>query len=94
MDKFCIKKSYRDGHVGLRFSMKSNSVRIDGGSDLSSAAARDLARALIEEADLADARVATKKASEDRRQKWREREIAAGRLRVIAMGPTEFVRHR
>ena len=39
MDKFSIKKSYMDGHVGLRFSVKasgwhSDTIKIDGGSDL------------------------------------------------------------
>lgn len=90
MDKFCIKKSYRDGHVGLRFSVKASgrhgdSIRIDGGADLSTAEARDLARALIEEADRADAKIAAKKASDDRRKKWRDREIAAGRMQVITL---------
>lgn len=91
MDKFCIKKSYRDGHVGLRFSVKASgwhgdSIRIDGGSDLSTAAARDLATALVEEANRADAKVAAQKASEERRHKWREREIAAGRMKIMKLG--------
>ena len=85
MDKFCIKKSYRDGHVGLRFSVKREYTRIDGGSDLTTAQARDLAKALINEADHADARSATKKAAEDRRQKWRDREIKAGRMKVFGL---------
>lgn len=85
MDKFCIKKSYRDGHVGLRFSVKLNSVKIDGWSDLSTTNARDLAKALIEEADRADAKVADKKASDERRQKYRDREIAAGRMKIIQL---------
>jgi len=88
MDKFCIKKSYRDGHVGLRFSVKARdwhggSININGGSDLSTAEARDLANALITEADKADAKVTAKKASDERRQKWRNREIAAGRMKII-----------
>ena len=90
MDKFCIKKSYKDGHVGLRFSVKASgwhgdSIKIDGGSDLSTAEARDLAKALIEEADRADKKVADKKASDERRQKYRDREIAAGRMKVISL---------
>lgn len=91
MDKFSIKKSYREGHVGLRFSVKASgrdgdSIRIEGGADLSTAAARDLARALIKEADRADAKVAAKKASDERRQKWRDREVAAGRIKVMSLG--------
>lgn len=90
MDKFCIKKSYRDGHVGVRFSVKAsgwhgNSIRIDGGADLSTADARNLAVALIKEADRADAKVAAKMASDERRQKWRDREIAMGRLKIVAL---------
>lgn len=74
MDKFAVKKSYRDGCVGLRFSVKANgwqgdSIKIEGGSDLRTADARDLARALIEEADRADAKVAVKMASDERRLK-------------------------
>lgn len=90
MDKFCIKKSYKDGHVGLRFSVKASgwhgdSIKINGGSDLSTAEARGLAKALIEEADKADAKVAAKKESDERRQKYRDREIAAGRMKVISL---------
>jgi hypothetical protein len=84
MDKFCIKKSYRDGCVAVRFSVRGGNVRIDGGSDLSTADARKLAAAIIAEADRADAKVAARKASEERRQKWRDKEIAAGRMKVIS----------
>lgn len=82
-DKFCVKKSYRDGHLALRFSVKDRTVRVDGGSELSTAQARDLATALISEADRADAKVAAKKESEERRRKWRDREVAAGRIKII-----------
>lgn len=90
MGKFCIKKSYKDGHVGIRFSLKANewdsaSLKIEGDSNLSTAEARTLARALIEEADRVDAKVAAKVASDDRRRKWRDREISAGRLKIIEL---------
>lgn len=90
MDVFRIKKSYRDGNVGLSFSVKASgwhgaSIRIDGSTDLSTAEARGLAEALIKEADRADAKVEAKKASDERRQKWREREIAAGRMKVMSL---------
>lgn len=90
MDRFCVKKSYKDGHVGLRFSLKASgwhgdSIRIEGGADLSTAAARALAVALVEEADRVDAKVRAKVASDDRRQKYRDREIAAGRMKVISL---------
>lgn len=83
MDKFSVKRSYRDGHVALRFSVRGGYVKIDGGSDLNIADARKLAAALIAESDRADAKIAAKKASDERRQKWRDREIAAGRMKVI-----------
>lgn len=85
MDKFSVKKSYRDGCIGLRFSLKANgwnALKVEGGSDLPTAEARALADAIIAEADRADAKVAAKKAADERRQKYREREIAAGRLNL------------
>lgn len=91
VDKLSIKKAYKDGHVCVRFSVKArgwsgDSIRIDGGTDLSTADARSLAADLIREADRADAKVAAKKASDERRQKWRDREIAAGRMKVMTLG--------
>ncbi len=87
MGTFRVVKSYKDGHVGLRASMKGDgrgdSIKMDAGTDLSSIRARDLAQALIEEANRADAKVATKKASDERRQKYRDREVAAGRMKII-----------
>ena len=87
MAKFIVKRSYKDSHVAVRVSMRAgyhgDSARIDGATDISAAQARELATALTQEADRAEARAAAKKASEDRRQKWREREIAAGRLKVF-----------
>lgn len=85
-DKLSVKKSYRDGCVALRFSVKGGySLKVEGGTDLTTADARALAKAMIEEADRVDARQAAKRAAEERRQKWREREIAAGRLKVMPL---------
>lgn len=89
MGAVTIKKSYKDGHVGLRVSMKASdwsgdSLKVDGAVDLTSIQARELATALIEEADKVDAKVAAKKASDERRKKWRDREIAAGRMKVFS----------
>lgn len=81
------KASYKDGHVTLNVQLRCNgygdSARITGSTSLTSAQARELARSLIEIADKADGKVASKAAAEVRRQKWRDREIAAGRMRVI-----------
>lgn len=86
MDKFRISKSYRDGHIGLRFSVKREYTKIDGGSDLTTTAARELAKALTDEADRVDARMSAREAKEQRRQKWRDREVAAGRLKIMSLG--------
>ncbi|WP_088255182.1 hypothetical protein [Fimbriiglobus ruber] len=87
------KKSYKEGHVALGISLKcrgwnSDSARIEGGADITSAQARELAVALVQWADKADAKVAAKAESEERRHKWREREIAAGRMKVLKLGST------
>lgn len=81
------KKSYKDGHVSVRVRLKGGySLKVEGDADLTSAQARDLAKALIAEADRADAKVAAKEASDERRKKWRDREIAAGRIKVLDAG--------
>ena len=86
-----VKKAYKDGHIGVSVAMKASGwgpdrVKIEGSTDLTTAQARQLARALVEAADEADAKVARKAASEERRQKWRDREVAAGRLKIISLG--------
>lgn len=91
MTQISVKKSYKDGHVAVRVILKasgwkSDSIKVDGGADLSSAEARELARSLIAEADRTDAKVAAKAASEARRKKWRDREVAAGRLKIVELG--------
>lgn len=82
------KKSCRDGHVSVRVILSargfdSGSVRVEGGTDLSTAQARELAKALLDAADRADEKVSVKAASDKRRRKYREREIAAGRMVVM-----------
>ena len=87
MGDVTVKKSWRDGHVGVRFSVtahdRGNNIKVSGGCDLSTEAARELARLLVEESDRADAEFAKKEASDARRKKWRDREIAAGRMKVL-----------
>lgn len=81
------KKSYRDGCVTISVRLKSSGfgdgVRVEGSTELTTEASRELARSLIELADQADARTASKTAAEDRRRKWRDREVAAGRMVVF-----------
>ncbi len=84
------KKGYKDGIVGLAISLRchgyGDGARIDGSTDLSIQQARELAAALISHADAAEAAIAKKAAQEDRRQKWRDREVAAGRMQIISFG--------
>src|SRR5688500_10240970 len=83
------KKSFRDGHVALGIALKardwdSDSIRINASTDLTVGQARALARTLVLFADEAEAKVKRKAAKEASRRKWREREIAAGRM--VLMG--------
>lgn len=78
-------KSYNRGKIALRISAKPSgwhgpSATIALRGDLETAHARAIAAAIIAAADAADEREAKEKAVEARRQKWRERERAAGRL--------------
>lgn len=82
------KRSCRDGHVSVHVTLSargfdSGSVRVEGRTDLSTAQARELAKALLDAADRADEKVAVKAASDERRRKYRDREIAAGRMVVM-----------
>ena len=82
------KKSYKDGHVALAVRLNcrgwnSDDAKIEGGTDITAAQARELASSLIEQADKADAKVVAKAAHEERRRKWRERKIAAGCIEVV-----------
>lgn len=89
MDAISAKKSYKDGHVSVRVSLKGGySLKAEGTTELTSDQARELAKALLAEADRADAKVASKEASDARRKKWRDREIAAGRMKIIS--PNQF----
>lgn len=91
MTQIGVKRSYKDGHVSVRINLKANgwksdSINVQGGTDLTSAQARELAKSLLAEADRVDAKVAAKAASEARRKKWRDREVAAGRLKIVELG--------
>lgn len=90
-----VKASYRDGCVGLGIKLRCNgygdSARIEGSASVTADQARALAQALIAAADKEDAKVAARLEADRRRGKWRDREIAAGRM--VSMTPTEFLRH-
>lgn len=90
MGSISAKKSFKEGHVAVRVKLtargwQSDSIVAEGSTDLTTDEARNLAAALMAAADRADAKVAAKAASDERRKKWRDREIAAGRLKIIGM---------
>ncbi len=82
------KKSYKDGHVSVAVKLKargwnSDTIKTEGSTDITSAQARELGLALMQCADQADAKVDAKAKKEEGRRKYREREIAAGRMIVM-----------
>jgi hypothetical protein len=82
------KKSFRDGRVALAITLKArgwgnDEAKISGSTELTTAQARALAQELIARADEADAKVTKKAEAQNRRRKWRDREIAAGRMVMI-----------
>jgi hypothetical protein len=90
MATISAKKSYKASHVLVRVALKArgwqaDSLKVEGTMDLTVLQARELANALIKEADQAEAKVAAKSAADARREKWRDREIAAGRIKVIGL---------
>ncbi len=82
------KKSFSDGCVQVGIKLKAGGwghdrAQIVASTDITTAQARALAQALVALADEADARVVRKVAAEERRKNWRDREIAAGRMKVF-----------
>jgi hypothetical protein len=82
---FTAKKSASDGSVRICADLATGwygpHVKIQASATISTAEARALAAELIALSDAADAKMEKKKATDARRQKWREREIAACRMR-------------
>lgn len=92
------KKSWQDGHVTLNVALNCRSYlgdtcRITGSTKVTSDQARALAASLIDLANKADEKVTIKAAAEARRKKWRDQQVAAGRM--IEMSAEEvFLGHR
>jgi hypothetical protein len=81
-------KSYHDGQVSIQVHLKcsgygNSAARIDGSTELTVEQARSLAVALTTLADAAEAKVAAKAAAAARRKAWRDREVAAGRMKIM-----------
>ena len=92
---FVVTRAYRNDAVKIGVSLRASAwngptIRMEASECISPAAARALAAALIAEADRVDAAEAKKAAAKARRAAWRERQIAAGRMK--AMTAEEFFR--
>lgn len=86
-----VKRSYGGGYVrlvveGNASGFESNSADIKSKIDvpMTIADARTLAADLEKFAAAEETRVNAKAAADERRSKWRDREIAAGRMRAMS----------
>lgn len=91
-----IKRAYADGCVKVAFVVDvyshGSSVRQKASIEITADEARVVAASLLAEADRVDG-VATKKREQAiRRKKWRDREVAAGRMKIITVD--EFMGRR
>jgi hypothetical protein len=85
-----VCKSYKDGHVKVR--MDASAHNWFGGNSVSASISVDIdletARALQTELGAAiekeAAKMESKRTAEERRKKWRDREVAAGRRKIIS----------
>lgn len=94
MAKLTVKKSYTKGCVKLAIALSAHgyrcdNVKVDATCDMSAEEAKALAAALVAEADRTLAAVAKEQAAKARREQWRQREIAAGRM--VSMTPADFL---
>ena len=84
-----VQKSFSDGKIGVKIKLKSGgwrpSIRIEASTELTTLQARVFAAALITAADLEDTKIAKKQAEKDRKRAYQDREIAAGRTRVLSI---------
>lgn len=78
------KKSYKAGRVAIGIVLRcggyDDTARIDARTDLTVAQARELAKTIMDFADQADVATVAKAAAKAKRQKYVEREVAAGRM--------------
>lgn len=85
--KVSVSKSYAAGHVSVRVDHREHSMRGAISStisvDIDLHTARELAVAIQMAVDKEADKVAAEAAHEERRKKYRDREIAAGRMQVF-----------
>ncbi|MCQ8277971.1 hypothetical protein NFI95_05865 [Acetobacteraceae bacterium KSS8] len=84
---FATKGAYKDGCVAVQISLRgdghfSDTVKVEGRTEISTSQARAFAQRLLTAADAEDARQQKKDAAAARRSNWRQREIAVGRMIV------------
>lgn len=72
--------------VRLNSGWSGDHMKLEGSTELTTNQARVLAQSLIDLANAEDRKVANKKEADERKQKWYDREVAAGRLRVMSIG--------
>lgn len=85
---FAVVKSYRDGCVSVSVNLSASgygpSVKVQCRAQISTIEARELAAELIAKADAEEAKQEKLLQTKERHDKWREREIAAGRIKVMS----------
>lgn len=84
-----VQKSYQDGHVKLRVdasaSRRGHDVTVSAAVDLDLEAARWLAATLMVAVEKEEAKIKAHHDREARRKAWRDREVAAGRMKIISL---------
>jgi hypothetical protein len=82
-DRIAAGKAFHARSVSVHIHLKcvgfsNGHVNIDGATELTTEQARALAQSLVAQADAADAKADAKAAVEQRKQNWRDREVAGG----------------
>jgi hypothetical protein len=78
-------KSYRDRSVSVKMSLRvsgysADHAKIEAATAITTDQARELAAELVALADAADAKAEAAEAAKERRRKWADQEVAAGRM--------------
>jgi len=85
---FTVSKSFHDGKVSITAVVSANdygpSIKVQCRAHVSTKEARELAAELIAKADAEDAKQEKRRTAKERRDKWRDREIAAGKMQVFS----------
>jgi hypothetical protein len=83
-------KSFNDGRIKIGLTMDCGyhypTAKIDAKVEITTLEARALATEILALADADDAKIAKKQEADARPQKWRHREVAAGRRVVLSAG--------